>query len=90
MVMVFVPFRGWWLVLPGKGTPVHNHPDTKGKQAFFDLAVYKLYANDCGRAMIYENDPLFLRGSIVTLFSCIGYVRKAIMLTSQQLLSLTA
>ena len=30
--MVSVPFRGGWLVLPGKGTPVHNHPDTKGKQ----------------------------------------------------------
>ena len=30
VVMVSVPFRGGWLVLPGKGTPVHNHPDTKG------------------------------------------------------------
>ena len=30
VVMVFVPFRGGWLVLLGKGTLVHNHPDTKG------------------------------------------------------------
>jgi len=30
VVMVFVPFRGGWLVLLGKGTLVHNHPGTKG------------------------------------------------------------
>ena len=37
VVMVSVPFRGGWLVLPGKGTPVHNHPDTKGKTPNFVL-----------------------------------------------------
>ena len=26
-----MPFRGGWLVLLGKGTLVHNHPDTKGR-----------------------------------------------------------
>ena len=36
VVMVFVPFRGGWLVLLGKGTLVHNHPDTKGKHPIFE------------------------------------------------------
>ena len=37
VVMVSVPFRGGWLVLPGKGTPVHNHPDTKAVYSYEGL-----------------------------------------------------
>ena len=35
--MVFVPFRGGWLVLPGKGTLVHNQPDTKAVYSYDGL-----------------------------------------------------
>ena len=37
VVMVFVPFRGGWLVLPGKGTLVHNQPDTKAVYSYEGL-----------------------------------------------------
>ena len=49
VVMVFVPFRGWWLVLPSKGTPVHNHPDTKG----FIPADRPIRQGACGA--VYQN-----------------------------------
>ena len=37
VVMVFVPFRGGWLVLLGKGTLVHNQPDTKAVYSYEGL-----------------------------------------------------
>mgnify|MGYP001646467011 CR=1 FL=1 len=57
VVMVSVPFRGGWLVLPGKGTPVHNHPDTIGKHPVF----------------VPSSRPIFMQKFALTVFKAFPF-----------------